>query len=214
MEDEHEDLPSREALATHEAGHAVVFLLVGCPFHSLTIEEVRESYGIRDGAIVPDVDGAQQFVLGNPPLAAAMFLVNACIGDVAMARHEGKPTASITIRDAEHESGDDASHLYTAAKALHLPVEEAGRIAVGIAFELFGRRTIWRAVERIRDLLLDHTTVSYREVMEAFDASVNRKDRRWAKDYIAQWGNTVYGDAQRWEQMHARRAGYLPNLIS
>ena len=106
---EYEDELSPEALATHEAGHALAFLIAGCPFHSLTIEAETVDFGIRDGAIVPDPGRAQKFVIRNPPMASIMFLVNTCVGNVAVAQHEGKITTHIGIRDAEHESGDDAS---------------------------------------------------------------------------------------------------------
>jgi len=204
---EYEDELSREALATHEAGHALAFLIAGCPFHSLTIEPETTNNGIRDGAIIPDPDRAQRFVIGNPPLASIMYLVNACVGDVAVAQYDGKGTASISIRDAEHESGDDASQLYKVAQALRLPIEEAGRVSVGIAFELFKRRSIWKAVKRIRDVLLDRVTVPYSDIAEAFNTTVSTKDLQWARDYLAQWGHEVYGHAQRAQYLRARRLG-------
>jgi len=208
---EYEDELSREALATHEAGHALAFLIAGCPFHSLTIEAEAVDYGIRDGAIVPDPDRAQKFVLRNPPMAFVMYLVTTCVGDVAVAQYEGKETANIKVRDAEHESKDDASQLYTVSQALRLPVEAAGQIAVGIAYELFKRRSIWKAVERIRDLLLDRVTVTYSDAAKAFYATVSKKDLQWARDSLAQCGRELYGYAHR--QQHVN-AGVLVNTIS
>jgi len=100
---EYEEELSREDLAIHEAGHAIAFLLAGCPFHSVTIEEEVTEHGILDGSIIPDPKRAERFSKQNPPMAAIMYFVNACAADVAVAKSRGKETTPFIMRDAEDE---------------------------------------------------------------------------------------------------------------
>jgi hypothetical protein len=105
------------------------------------------------------------------------------------------------------ESGDDASKLFTMARAYKLTIEKAGEYSIGIAFELFSLTSVWDAVERIRDMLLERVTVPYSDIAKSFYATVSKKDLKLARDYLAKWGNDLYARAERLQYVQARRLG-------
>jgi hypothetical protein len=150
--------PDDEATAYHEAGHAVLALILGRPVHEVTIRPDRERLGVCEfgkAAIRPNEDWIEREML------------IALGGLAAEARHTDNYAWDQADRDLQY--------------VRDLAVERAGprraerleRRLLAKAEHLLAKEGHWRAVERIAAELLRRGTVSGRAVRHFFEEALD-----------------------------------------
>lgn len=146
--------PPNEATAYHEAGHAVVALVLGRPVHQVSILPDRELLGIC------------QF--GKPPVRPSedwleREMLIALAGIAAEARHSGTYNWEGANRDMQYV------HRLAVQRAGERRAERLERRLLAKTEHLLAQEKYWRAVELIVGELLRSHVISGRAARHLFD---------------------------------------------
>jgi len=146
--------PYDEASAYHEAGHAVIALVLGRPVHQVSVLPNHERVGVceyRKGVFRPTEDRLEREIL------------IALGGIAAEARHTGNYAWDQAARDQQYVRG------LAVQRAGERQAERLQRRLLAKAEHLLGQEGNWRAVELIAAELLQRGVVSGRAVRHLFD---------------------------------------------
>jgi hypothetical protein len=155
-----DDSPERIATAYHEAGHAVVALLLGRPIHRVSIRPKERWLGtceFRKGRTRPDRD----------PVETELLILLA--GLAAEARQMGEYAWDAADRDLWHVRA-----LAERRASGPRQVERLERRILDKVEHLLDRPGVWPAIDRIAEELLLHTEISGRAARHFFDEAVAR----------------------------------------
>lgn len=151
------------ATAFHEAGHAVMALVVGRPVQRVSIEPNAVRLGrceLQRGRFRPTQDELE---------AEALFLL---AGVAAQARHSGEYDWAGAADDLREVRELAASRAADERKA-----ERLVRRLLDKTEHLLNRPAVWLAVEQIANELLRATTISGRAARHLFEQAAARAER-------------------------------------
>ncbi len=149
-----------EATACHEAGHAVIALLLGRPIHKISIEPQQERLGhcqLQRGSTRPTKDAIEREVL---------ILMG---GVVAEARWHGRYEWSGAARDLREIAG-----LLAIGGGNERQLARSERRLLDKTESLLDRAGVWPAVVAIARMLLEKTTISGRAARHLFETEMAR----------------------------------------
>ena len=147
------------ATAFHEAGHAVIALVLGRPVQRVSIEPVQTRLGrceLQKGRFKPSQDALETEIL---------ILLG---GPAAEARRTGRYNWNAAAQDLR-----DVRWLTSQRATNERQVEKLERRMLDKAEYLLERPGVWIAVERIADELLRCTTISGRAARHLFDRAMD-----------------------------------------
>lgn len=149
-----------QATAYHEAGHAVVALVLDRPVHRVSIQTDRERLGachFGKSVVRPSEDWLEREIL----IALA--------GLAAEARFTGNYAWEGAARDQQY------AHRLAVQRAGERQAERLLRRLLAKVEHLLAQEEHWRAVEQIAAALLQHGVISGRTARHLFDHALKQR---------------------------------------
>lgn len=154
-----------EAVAYHEAGHAVMAIRLGGEIVSVTVDPDRDDGPARTG------DARTRWRRPAPDRAAAAErdLLVAIAGPVAEMHYRGETPHPAVVA----EWSADWATAVAAAEGLGLTAAKRDALLTRVVAEVhgvFGEDRLWSATAAVADLLLAHETLEDDDVRDAVEA--------------------------------------------
>lgn len=156
------DEEQRILTAVHEAGHVVTMFLFGLPFTSVTIQPGEDMLGsmyTKGGWVKPEGKGSVRWMRET--------IVMLLAGELAERRYRAEEHTFL-IAVADDPTADSAKVHHLLSERGPVGELEAG-ILIFATTALLDAPMIWRAVEAVRDALLDRATLAYDDVRTILD---------------------------------------------